>query len=448
MNFKYFVLVLYSALVKGQALISLSAWKTAMDTGIDESPLERELGQTKNTNIDEEDTMYKLYLYQRVKMDFNDNTTISLHYGLDKSMFTSVTTIPFHVDVGYNHILINMNSHQCAEEENCRKLDEGKRDIRSYNDTNYGFFNATSFLGVNRIRPGEITVEKNDEIANFYSLPLRFYDNVEGLSVNVLGLGPGSPIWDYWRRIYHFPGRHVNITMCYNTDNEYVLFDSFIDREHEIMFKTEEIKGEDIQNHAYSFKAEWSLQTTEGRIGKEITVCVSNKDNLTMKLNSDIMDALKRELCKNTADCSKASDLKPNPRIDFLLTMKDAANPDKTFGTTFLLSSLYELVDDKIRWKVENLIPNDHNAECLITLEKEFLKEKYFMMSYNIDEPSTMLIGFKLMLPSDFSKFDFYTITMFILIIATIALFIVYMVLNHSLNKLIEKEEERQKAEE
>ena len=419
-----------------------------MDTGVDAQPVARALTQAKNTNVDEEDNLYKLYLYQRVKMDFSEAGTLDLYYGLDKSTLTSVKKLPFHVDVGFNHVLINMNSHECSEDENCKKTDGGQRIVNQYNATNYGYFNATSFLGVNRIRPGEVAVEKNEDVANFYSLPVRFYDNVVGMSANVLGLGPSSPVWEYWHKLYHFPGRYINITMSYNAENEYVLFDSNIDRANEIMFKSEPLRGEDKANHAYSFKADWSLLTSTTKLSKEITVCVANKSNLTMKLNEEIFQILKRELCKNEAvECSKASDLKPNPSVDFQLTMKDAANSEKSFSTTFLLSSLYELEDDKIRWKVEGHKASERNSDCLITLEKEFLKEKYLMLAYNIDEPGSVLIGFKLMLPSEFSKFDFYNVTMFVLLIATIALFIVYVVLNHSLNKLIEKEEERQKAE-
>lgn len=167
-----------------------------------------------------------------------------------------------------------------------------------------------------------------------------------------------------------------------------------------------------------------------------------------MKVRQEIMNDIKAELCKNSSECIKASDLKQNPNIDFQLTMYDALKVEKYFNTKFLLSALYEIEDDKIKWKIESMVSSEHNKECGITLEKEFLKEKYLLISYNIDEPSAILIGFKLMLPSDFSRFDFYSVTMFVLAIATIALFIVYMVLNHSLNKLIEKEEERQKAEE
>lgn len=448
MIFKSLVMFLYSVTVQGQALLSLSAWKAAMDTGVDEYPLDRVLAQTKNTNIDEEDSLYKLYLYQRVKMDFNNNSTVTLHYGIDISTFISTAALPFQLDIGFNHILINMNSHECVDEENCHKLDEGKRDTHVYNSTAYSYFNSTSFLGVNRVRPGEITVEKNEDIANFYSLPMRFYDNVEGLSHNVLGLGPNSPIWEYWKRIYHFPGKHINVTMCYNTDNEYVLYDSYIDRESEIMFGLDESKNAEKTNQPYVFKANLIFKTGDKEQEGERKICLSNKDNLMMKLKQSLLDDLKAELCTDPNNCVKNSDLKNNPKLDFQITVADSAKPDKKFNTKFLLSAIYEVEDDKIRWKVQVIIPTDYNDECDIMLEKEFLKEKYLLMSYNIDDPASILVGFKLMMPSDFTRFDFYSVTMFVLIIATIALFIVYMVLNHSLNKLIEKEEERQKAEE
>lgn len=48
------------------------------------------------------------------------------------------------------------------------------------------------------------------------------------------------------------------------------------------------------------------------------------------------------------------------------------------------------------------------------------------------------------MLPSDFSNFDFYTITISIMGVVALSLLIVFIVMNNSLNKLIEKEEKEE----
>lgn len=64
----------------------------------------------------------------------------------------------------------------------------------------------------------------------------------------------------------------------------------------------------------------------------------------------------------------------------------------------------------------------------------------------NLVEDS-MHIGFKFILPSDFPNFDFYTVTITLLAVIAISLLIVFIVLNNSLNKLIEKEEKENREE-
>lgn len=95
------------------------------------------------------------------------------------------------------------------------------------------------FLGVNRIRPGEISEDKKESLNNFFNLPVRFYDYNGNIKDNILGMAPNSPIWNYWKNLYHYPGKHINMTICYNENNEYVLFDSYINMEEEILFRVE-----------------------------------------------------------------------------------------------------------------------------------------------------------------------------------------------------------------
>lgn len=64
------------------------------------------------------------------------------------------------------------------------------------------------------------------------------------------------------------------------------------------------------------------------------------------------------------------------------------------------------------------------------------------MLSNNLDQPH-MYIGLKFVIPSDFATFDFYTITITLLSVIAISLLIVFIVLNNSLNKMIEKEEQK-----
>lgn len=445
MIFKSFVIIIHSLAVRGQGLISLATSKAAIDTGVDDIPTPRKLIETKNINIDGEDSLYKMFLFQRVKIDFDTNSTIALHYGMDPELFRSTASLPFHIDIEFNHVLINMNSHECVDEENCHKINEGKRDTHVYNGTSYTYFNATSFLGVNRVRSGEITVEKSEDIANLYTLPIRFYDNIEGLSRNVLGLGPNSPAWEYWKRAYHFPAKHINITLSYNSDNEYMLYNSYINRDNEIMFALENDK--DKPNQLYMFKATLTFKSTKINFEGFKNVCLSSKDNLMMRVSQPILNDLRSELCKEPAHCVKITDLKPNPEINIGLTMADSLNPERKFNTKLFRNAIYEIEDGNIKWKVEGITPSDYNAECDIILEKEFLKEKYLLLSYGFSEPATMHVGFKLVLPSDSSRVDSYLITIIVLSIATVALFIAYMFIDYSLGKMIEKQTERLKAE-
>lgn len=62
------------------------------------------------------------------------------------------------------------------------------------------------------------------------------------------------------------------------------------------------------------------------------------------------------------------------------------------------------------------------------------------LISNNIEQ-EFLYLGLRLILPSDYSKFDFFTITIAILSIVALSLLVVFIVLNNSLQKLIDKEE-------
>ncbi len=218
-----------------------------LDRGLD--------NQDQLQNLQSQKDHYKLHLYQRVKMQFNQNSTIFLYYGLNNERLISYSQLDFVLDLSFNNILINLNNQKCTKEDNCYQTD-GKRQKDEYKSHKYQYFNAKGYLGVNKIRPGDINVESNEDIENFYQLPIRFYDNLNDFSSNVLGLGPKSPIWNFWRDTYHFPGKHINFTICYNKENEYVMFDSFIDANEDILFKVN--KNQDF----YKFSAK--VETVKG----------------------------------------------------------------------------------------------------------------------------------------------------------------------------------------
>lgn len=395
-----------------------------------------------NSNSEEkenknEESSSKMYLYQRVKMEFNQNSTIFLHYGLNNQTFTSGSILDFNIDLGYSEILINLNSKSCRLIDNChRKIENTKRNIDFYKGNEISNFDAKIFLGVNRIRPGTLHTDKNEELQHFYNLPVKFYDNFDSVKDNILGLSPNSPIWKYWKDIYNFPNKHINITICYNQEHEYVLYDSYIDMEKEILFRVEK-KSPD-----FKFKAVLNYNDNKFAVNnQDVNVCISNEKNLSMKLTRSIMDHLKNSLCKNPQQCEKASDLNENVDINFQIKMEDHLRKDNFFSTKFYMSSFYYLVGNEIVWKIDNLSEKEEISGCEIIFEQEFLKEKYLLISNNIDDEEYIYVGFKLILPSDFSKFDFYSISIIIISIVAVSLFIVFFVLNNSLNKLIEKED-------
>ena len=111
-----------------------------------------------------------------MKLDLNQDSTIFLNYGLNNSTLSSVTPMDFKIDIGYSEVLVNVGSRKCKETENCYK-DESESKQGSYRGKEYEYQDAKIFLGVNRVRPGEINSEKNEDIKNFYDLPIQLYSN-------------------------------------------------------------------------------------------------------------------------------------------------------------------------------------------------------------------------------------------------------------------------------
>ena len=395
--------------------------------------------QETNSNLDPEDR-YKLYLYQRVKLDFNQDSITQLYFGLNKDTFTAFEQSSFKVDLGSDKILINMNNNRCDEQMNCFKT-SGEKDLEdTYQGQEYTYSDAKGFLGVNRIRPGEINMNSNDEISNFYDLPMRFFNNNDEMPDNILGLSPNSPIWMYWRNIYHFPNRFINMTVCYYDKFEYLLFDSNIDMNKEVMFKV------DSDSEVYRFKGQLNYNKANNeKNNEEVNVCISNDSNLTMRVSDQIYTDLKKILCKDINKCSEIDDLNPQQNLDLRLKFADFFKNHFYFTSKFNLSSLYIIKGTQIIWKFDKLASLGLSNDCQITLEKDFLKDKYFMISKNVHGDGSMYVGFKLMTEADFSPIDFYTVTMALLMVGSGILFIVFLILNNQLNQLIRKEEERQK---
>lgn len=413
--------------------------KIKMDSGVTVPDPHVKPVQVTNSNYDSEDR-YKLFLYQRVKLDLDQDSMSNLYFGLSNSLFTAYNQYPFRLDLGSDEVLINLNLATCSEEENCYKDEDPTEKKGQYKGVDFTFFDAKGFLGVNRIRPGEINVDNNDEITNFYNLPMKIYNNNKDMEVNVLGLAPKSPVWEYWKNIYHFPGRHINITLCYQNDFEYALFDSPVDVDKEIMFKI------DADSNVFKFEAAFTMSEENKEVfNKNVNVCLSNDPGLTMKVDNEFFDHIKASLCKDPSNCTTNQHLKETTNFGLNLSIPDRFGNKSPFNNNFSLSSLYSLEGINIKWKFAVIDGYWTEKGCQVTLEKENFKDKYIMISKKVHDGNDIAVGFKYWNPADFSYVDFYSVTMAILIIGSIFLLIAFLILSRQLNKLIQKEAERQK---
>ncbi len=226
-----------------------------------------------------------------------------------------------------------------------------------------------------------------------------------------------------------------------------MLFDSFIDLENEILFEvekkqsfykfqgflksiTEDDKKETVQNDSEDYK---------------INVCISNEADLTMKMTKALMIKIKEALCTDTSKCETRSELSQHENLSFEILMKDHLKTNKFFQVKFYLKSFYQVLKNgQIIWKINNLSEKEEESGCEIILEQEFIKKTHLFISNNLENSEHLLMGFKFIEKSDYPKFDFYTISMIILTVTAISLLIVFIMLNNSLNKLIEKEEKEE----
>ena len=391
----------------------------------------RDLEDNISPEIPEEKKVEKIYIYHRVKFPYNQESKIPLYYGFDEERNISTNLLDFEIDLSYSNILINQKNVECRKEDNCKITDPSHKKEK-YDNKEIETGEANIVLTVNRIRPGELNNDLLENSDHLKTLKTKFYNSNE-MEKNILGLAPNSDIWNYWENIYHFPKKHINITFCYNEGNEFLMFDSYINTEKEVLFKTKKTDG------IFNFDGFVNYNDKKNVINNQIhKICVSNKNGLTMSLKGDLFNFVKSSICNNEI-CVSKSDLKQTPEIDFQMKFQSFQRVQDYFSTKFYLSEFLEIgEDDKIIWKIEET----KEPTCDIILQKEFLKDNFFLINNNLDDKENMYIGFKKIKPSHFSNIDFYNVSMLIMSIIAITLFIIYLVLNSTLNKIIEKEEE------
>jgi len=339
-----------------------------------------------------------------------------------------------------------MNTRGCGEEDGCVKPPNADHNTENYQGLAYSYFTAQGFLGFNRVRPGELDVTSLTEIRNFFSLPIQFYENTEQMTANVLGLAPNADIWAYWASLYHFPGKRINLSFIFTQDQPFIIFDSAIDPEKEILFQVKR------SSPSYQFPAKYELDTgsqtvdtgasadSQGGANKDISVCISNQVDQTFRITEQLFRRIKEAICNQPNDCGRASDLKKDPTFSLTISMKDYKRSDANFTSTFFVSSLYKLDGEEIVWKIDKTTAAETQAGCQLVLEQNFLIEKQLLISYNIDAPDELLVGFRLLDPSDFSKLNYYSIIMVLMLLLTVSLVVIYALMDHSLTKLLKRE--------
>jgi hypothetical protein len=419
--------------------------------GSDESKQEAEKKETDKEaeKKETEKKDHRFYLYQRVKMPMTKEGKITMHFGLNNETFVS-QPVQFIPDLAGEHVIMNINQNGCLEENSCFSVDQNNRLSAIYQEVSYDYFVGDSFLGVNRVRPGELVIDSIKDVPDFYQLPIHFTDKSEAIKHNIVGFAPNSPVWSYWSRVYHFPSKYINVSFSFNNENEYVMLDAAIHHEKEVLFKVKKNeqfyrfngfmnlkKGKEATQLIKKFREN---NRSDEKFGEEASICVANQRDLTMRMTRALFDQIKELLCINPGNCGKVSDLKPEADFTLSLTVENYKDKSVPFMTMFFPSSLYHIDGEDIVWKIDALTPEETTSNCEIILEQHFLKEKYFLVSNPIEDPEYMYIGFKLMEVSDFYKFDFYTITMIILMLVSIALMVIYIILNQSLKKLLRKE--------
>lgn len=398
-----------------------------------------DIEEEKRVKAEGETKKLKMFLYQRRKFEMNKDLLIDLNFGFDLEKKVSGDVLEFHPDLAFDKVLINLNKADCLEDKQCTIANEGKRVEGVYHSSDYYYFDGLSFLGVQRIRPGELSHDDEHNLDHFFTLPMRFYDNSTKMTENVLGLGPNSDVWKYWASIYNFPGGFINLTLCYYKHHEYILFDSKIDFENEIILKVPK------KNDVYMFQGELEFRDDKQKSGgvllkgQKVNLCLGNEPGLTMKVTPSIMDLIKSSLC-STKDCADSEDIKDND-LELSLKFMDFQKENSFFAARFFENSLVEKHPDGLKWKIELISDVKSTQKCQIILQQEFLKEKYLMISYDLKDPDYLYIGFKIMRDSDFSKFDFYFYSILLFLILTITMMVLFIILNYKINRFIEKEE-------
>ena len=331
--------------------------------------------------------------------------------------------------------MININTRGCHLEDSCSKQNENDRKKAIYQGLSYSYFDAKSFLGVKRIRPGELDIASVTEVQNFLDLPVQFYDNSEQMTFNVLGLAPNSKVWGYWESVYHFPLKRINLQIIFKQDKPFMIFDSALNPDEEVLFRVKK------EAETYKFAGRINFKDDKDTItNQDINVCIANQLEQTFRITESLFNSIKATLCKNTVECGKVADLNQEPKFSLQLQMNDYKRADAVFNTTFFINSLYKIVDDRIVWKIDKTSSFEDEAGCQFILEQNFLTDKQLTISNDLTDTEFLYIGIKVLEPGDFSKLNFYTFILIVMILLSISLCTVYVILNNSLNKMLAKE--------
>lgn len=326
-----------------------------LDNGVDPlgaqqttNPSPQQPAKDKELENIKQSEQIKMYIYQRVKLNYDENQKIELHQGMNKKTFTTIQPMLFKIDLSTNSVLIK-NTKECLEEEGCFKVNEGKKDFKIYQGNQLDYYQAKTFIGVNRIRPGELNVDSYTDLGHFLELNVLIY-SADRFNDNVIGLSPSSSLWSYWSSIYHFPQNKINISILTSQDHNFLLFDSKIEEEKEILFQVKK------NSNNYLFKGHMNyMDKTLNIKNQEVNVCVANEAGMTLRFEKSFFNQIKETLCKDPSSCGKCSDIQPEPKLFLELIMEDYRKKNGSFTRKYFLSSLYTCTDDKLQWNINQI---------------------------------------------------------------------------------------------
>ena len=351
----------------------------------------------------------KLSLYERKRVAFNPGTdSIPIYIGLTKDLI-NFSKKNLKVDFSFDKLLLQ-NDFDCDSPINCN-VTNSKLQTAKYNDLEYTYYQANTFLTFYRISPAEIP----DKIANFLEMiPFHFFTKTLNGMPSVLPLGPNSPVWNYWNQIFFFRNSILNVTYSNNPDFKFVRFYSQVDSTDTMLsvLKTQTY---------YSFPSIFLLGETK----LSPTVCVDTTNDGYLALTPVIFDLIMNEICKNVQSCSQKDDLKANcAELTFEFKFEQIGTLKNSINVQIPANKLILFKGKQILFGFSKGI-QDKFKNCDVVFLNDVFADYYFIISNDLKNKNSIQAGFRKIGSSDFFMLNLWKyigITLFLMILTYFAI--------------------------